>query len=446
MRSFVSSAVVCLCCACPGPSSSDGGTGGGAGGGTATFDSGFVHILPAGMTGQAYAVVPTGAGDDVFVVGNGTSDGGSPALLVARVKTDRTLERTWGTEGLAVADVADGMSVGIGSFSTDTGYAAFLDPDTRELFVTGVAQALQVPGQGSKVLLAKFRPNGTLDTSFGNTGATTGIRLDGFTGTSASATAILKQPDGKLLIGGDVQSNFFVTRYLPNGTADTTFSKTPGMGFGAAWGTSRAEGTRSMVLEPDGKIVVFGGASMSAARLLSDGQLDTSFGSAGFFSSGNATGAALWRKPDGSYLAVGSDEVVTDGGTQFAVRFLEISSAGVAEPSGGRTIVMPAGPGLSSIRGAARLADGRVVLYLTGLGTTYLARFNADLTLDATFLEGGSLKQLSVKLPLLQPAFMEGQHLAVIGDRFWIADITNVVVDPKAPATKNFFEVVTGAL
>ena len=60
-----------------------------------------------------------------------------------------------------------------------------------------------------------------------------------------------------------------------------------------------------MVLDPDGKIVVFGGEAMSAARLLPDGQLDVSFGSSGYVSSPDATGVALWRETDGSYLALG---------------------------------------------------------------------------------------------------------------------------------------------
>ena len=253
-----------------------------------------------------------------------------------------------------------------------------------------------------------------------------------------------KQPDGKILIGGDVQSNFFVTRYLPSGTADVTFSKTPGTGFGAVWGTGRSEETRAMVLDPDGKIVVFGGEAMSAARLLPDGQLDVSFGSSGYVSSPDATGVALWRETDGSYLALGYVPLKTDAGDkQLAVRLLKLSSAGIADVTFGamgyRQVTLPGtNIGLSSIRGAARLADGSFVLYLTGLSVTYLAHLTPDFALD------GELTQTSIKLPLFQPAFQQGSHVAVTeGNRVWVTDINLVTVEPVTPTTKNFFDLIT---
>lgn len=48
--------------------------------------------------------------------------------------------------------------------------------------------------------------------------------------------------------------------------------------------------------------------------------------------------------------------------------------------------------------------------------------------------------------PLFQPAFLVGQHLAVTeGNRVWVADITNVVIEPVTPKTKNFFEVISSS-
>ncbi len=446
MRSIAAAVTMVVVLGCPAPSEPDGGTGtgGGAGGGSAAYDSGFVSVLP-GVEAQGYVVVPSGA--NVFVVGNGTTDGGAASLLVARFKPDRSLDTTWAGAGYTLVDVADGMSVGIGSLAHDTAYAAL--SDGTSLFVCGVAQALQVPGLGSRVLLAKFLADGSLDTSFGNTGATTGVRLDAFGTTQAQCTALALQPDGKILIGGDVQSNFFVTRYLANGTADVSFSKTPGSGFGAVWGTSREETTKVMVLDPDGKIVVFGGASMSAARLLPDGQLDVSFGSSGFFSSAGASGVALWREADGSYLALGYAPLTTDAGDkQLAARLLKLSASGVADvtfgPQGYRQVTLPGtNLGLSTVRGATRLADGSFVLYVTGLGRTYLVRFTADFALDPSSLSDGGLVSTGVELPLFQPAFQQGSHLAVTeGNRVWLTDINLVTIEPVTPTKKNFFDLI----
>ena len=209
----------------------------------------------------------------------------------------------------------------------------------------------------------------------------------------------------------------------------------------------------SMVLDPDGKIVVFGGASMSGARLLADGQLDVLFGDSGYFSSPGAKGTTLWRESDGSYLAVGFAPLRTDAGdNQLAVRFLKLSSSGVPDVSFGaggyRQVLLPGNNlGLSTIRGAARLADGGYALYVTGLITTYLVRFNADFTLDTASLVDGALKPTSVKLPLFQPAINVGSHLAVTeGNRVWITDINLVTIDPVAPTQKNFFDLITQTL
>lgn len=410
------------------------------------FDSGFVHLLPPGWTGQPMAAVAHGT--SLMVVGNGTADGGAAALLVARVRADRTLDPSWNGTGVTLVDVAPGASP---LFSSASAYAAMMDGDT--LLIGGTAQALLVPGDGLKVVLARFSASGQLDTSFGNTGATTGVRLDGFGGATpiaAACTALVKQPDGKFLAGGHVQGNFFVTRYLATGTADVSFSKTPDAGFGAVWGTSRNEQTRSMVLDPDGNIVVFGGEGMSAARLLPTGALDTSFGTAGYSSSAGATGAQLWREANGSYLAVGFRGVTSDAGAnQLAVRFQKLTTTGQPDTTFGtmgvQEVTLPgANIGLSSIRGAARLADGRVLLYVTGLGATYLVRFNTDFTLDQGFLEGGLPRKLAITLPLLQPASLLGQHLTVTAqDRWWVTDINLVVVDPRAPRSVNFFDVRT---
>ncbi|MDP1917965.1 MAG: hypothetical protein Q8L14_17095 [Myxococcales bacterium] len=435
--------VALLLTACPGPvePGADGGTDAGE-----VFDSGFVHLLPPGWTGQPMAAVAHGT--SLMVVGNGTADGGAAALLVARVRADRTLDPSWNGTGVTLVDVAPGASP---LFSSASAYAAMMDGDT--LLIGGTAQALLVPGDGLKVVLARFSASGQLDTSFGNTGATTGVRLDGFGGATpiaAACTALVKQPDGKFLAGGHVQGNFFVTRYLATGTADVSFSKTPDAGFGAVWGTSRNEQTRSMVLDPDGNIVVFGGEGMSAARLLPTGALDTSFGTAGYSSSAGATGAQLWREANGSYLAVGFRGVTSDAGAnQLAVRFQKLTTTGQPDTTFGtmgvQEVTLPgANIGLSSIRGAARLADGRVLLYVTGLGATYLVRFNTDFTLDQGFLEGGLPRKLAITLPLLQPASLLGQHLTVTAqDRWWVTDINLVVVDPRAPRSVNFFDVRT---
>ena len=80
------------------------------------------------------------------------------------------------------------------------------------------ALALQPDGKiiaGAGTTLARFTPNGTLDTTFGGDGQVTA---------AFEVAALALQPDGKIVTAGNADDNFGLARYNPNGTLDTTFS------------------------------------------------------------------------------------------------------------------------------------------------------------------------------------------------------------------------------
>jgi uncharacterized delta-60 repeat protein len=104
-----------------------------------------------------------------------------------------------------------------------------------------------------------------------------------------SASSALLQPDGKIVAGGrtDLGSKlhkgyFALARYKTNGSLDTSFGRggkvaTPlGLHFGA--------GVNAVALRPDGKIVAAGDRyngrnfDFALARFNKSGSLDTSFG------------------------------------------------------------------------------------------------------------------------------------------------------------------------
>ncbi len=68
-------------------------------------------------------------------------------------------------------------------------------------------------------LVARFQPNGSLDTSFGSHGYIAGS----FGSPLTLADTIQVQPDGKIVVAGLSQPNWFVLRLLPNGTGDPSF-------------------------------------------------------------------------------------------------------------------------------------------------------------------------------------------------------------------------------
>ncbi len=158
---------------------------------------------------------------------------------------------------------------------------------------------------------------GDLDPTFGSAGmVTTDINRS-----TDIANAVAVQADGKLVVVGQTykqndfsDEDFVVTRYNPDGTLDTTFGRggkvrTDFPGLAAV--------PSSVVIQPDGKIVVAGGAfplftflgNFELVRYNPNGSLDRSFGNGGIvtttFPEGSyASDVAL--QPDGKIIAAGT--------------------------------------------------------------------------------------------------------------------------------------------
>ena len=159
--------------------------------------------------------------------------------------------------------------------------------------------------------------DGDLDPTFG----TGGMVMTDLNRSTDLANAVAIQSDGKLVVVGQTYKNndysdedFVVTRYNPDGTLDNTFGsrgrvRTDFPGLAAV--------PSSVVIQPDGKIVVAGGAfplftflgNFEVVRYNPNGSLDTSFGNGGIvtttFPEGSyASDVAL--QPDGKIIAAGT--------------------------------------------------------------------------------------------------------------------------------------------
>ena len=137
----------------------------------------------------------------------------------------------------------------------------------------------------------------------------------------ASASAVLIQADGRIVVAGNAagHATMTVTRLNPNGSLDTTFDAdvTATIDFG-----SLADLAVGALLQPDGKIVVAGytqaDEDIAVARLNGDGTADTTFGAAGkaTVSFGVATfGNAVALQPNGRIVVAGQ----RTGADDFAV-------------------------------------------------------------------------------------------------------------------------------
>ncbi len=142
------------------------------------------------------------------------------------------------------------------------------------------------PGNDHRDLgIIRCTPDGRIDSSFGINGIDT-LELDKL----MYATGLVVQPDGKIVVSGDVLRNeydekrTYLCRLMPDGGLDTSF----GEGGVVITHYNYATSSNSLILRPDGKLVrgcnfdLYGGYSPFMLESFNpDGSRDSSFGTNG---------------------------------------------------------------------------------------------------------------------------------------------------------------------
>ena len=186
----------------------------------------------------------------------------------------------------------------VGSFAR----AVAIQPDGAIVAVGAAAG----PRERGEFAVARYLPDGSLDTSFG----TGGVLTTPIAGGGDEARSVAIQPDGRIVVAGtDSGRRFAIVRYLSDGTLDPSFD---GDGI-VRTNVSRSDDVAyDVLLQPDGRIVAIGAAgrfpsSFALARYRRDGSLDRSFGGDGIvttrYHGGAARTAAL--QPDGRIVVAG---------------------------------------------------------------------------------------------------------------------------------------------
>lgn len=224
-------------------------------------------------------------------------------------------------------------------------------PDGSVVTVGVLAQAPK-----ANIVVAKLGPDGQPDMAFGKKGGAVIEHLQ-----PQSATAVVAQPDGRLLLGGwsgrGADRNFLVARLLPDGSLDPDFGRG---GMVEHPVSNDADLVNDIALQPDGRILAVGGARMdngsdqiAVLRLMPDGQLDQAFGKRG-------------------------------------VRLLALDVAAAANPCRGLC------GGASSV---AVMSDGRILLGAetapvdgTSVWRSWVVRLQADGSLDSQFGMDGKVE------------------------------------------------------
>jgi uncharacterized delta-60 repeat protein len=181
------------------------------------------------------------------------------------------------------------------------------------LFLTASATAFLL---GASWPASAVANPGDLDPTFGSGGKVI-TTFPGQVGNLAGAYAVALQPDGKIVAAGWAGVQFALARYNPDGSLDTTFGS-GGRVRTSLGGSARG---RALALQPDGKIVVAGTPGFRLARYNPDGSPDLDFGAFGTISTDLGSGSnafALGLQSDGKLVVAGQSKL--DGsGTDFAV-------------------------------------------------------------------------------------------------------------------------------
>jgi uncharacterized delta-60 repeat protein len=323
-------------------------------------------------TAWAVASQP-GSGGKYLVAGTATGTNGPSTFGVIRLNANGALDTTFG------AKTSKGkVTANPGGQSNGYCYGMAVLPDGKFLLAGATQYSFTAEGW---ISLARFNANGTLDTSFGNQGTVLTTLKVLMTGGSSNHPGIHVAVDGsgRIVVAGNVTSpshDVLVARFNPNGTLDTTFGAAHS---GVVTTDINGSGDQAYGLVLQGDKILVGGyigqGDGSVAALLvrynADGSLDGTFGQGGITTAvADPTrqsfmfSSAMAVQPDGTILIAGDFNY---GAGAYSLALMRFGAAGALDtsygPSGTGAVITSLGS--NDTRAAAAMAlqaDGRVVL------------------------------------------------------------------------------------
>ena len=223
----------------------------------------------------------------ILIGGIFTSYNGTNRSRIARLNTDGTIDTTF---------LATGTGVGEGSGGTGQVHDIAIQTDGK-MVIGGYFASYNGTTRGN---IARINADGSLDTTFLNTGA----------GANESVSKVIVLSDGKVLIAGwfstfnGLTNRGRFTRLNSTGAPDTSFISSTVSGMGSSQ-------VYSIVVQPDSKILIGGPFTSYAgvgriclARLNADGTLDTGLAVYGAENGSDAV-LSIATQVDGKILAGG---------------------------------------------------------------------------------------------------------------------------------------------
>jgi uncharacterized delta-60 repeat protein len=275
----------------------------------------------------------------------------SSGIDVVRLNADGTLDTSFDGDGWAHTALAD------------DGYDVELQADGK-IVIAGRETA-----PDNRFTVVRLNTNGSVDTTFDGDG----LAVIDFGAGSDIAYALVVQPDGKLVLGGQAGNGFLdfgLVRLNTNGSLDTSFDGDGKAQISVSAGNDTGQG---MVLQPDGKLVLVGSSSVHGVTLLrvnADGSIDTSFSGDGIAYGTGVSGTA-WKVT----MQPGGNLIVVDTGSSGVSSWRFDTNGNLDTTWGGTGRVTTVITGGGQAWNSLPLPDGRVVVGGYAGGTWAFARY-----------------------------------------------------------------------
>ncbi len=248
------------------------------------FGSGGVALLPIGSLGGVNDFAPLTDGRIAYagIYPNGTSI----YITIGRLNSDGSPDTTFNFSG--------SRGIGPSNFGADYNYLVA----TRVLALSdgrllGLGYAANAPGTAACAAVFRMTTDGNFDSTFADGNGYGCYNTDGTTSSTFFPFDMQLQSDGKVVIvgggnrGNVDNSDMVVLRLLSDGSVDTDFG-TDGLAFVAFdLGGTLADIASAVSIDSTGRIVIVGtattttGQDLVAARFLANGQIDSTFGTGG---------------------------------------------------------------------------------------------------------------------------------------------------------------------
>ena len=196
----------------------------------------------------------------IVVAGSVTGEGNTTSFGLVRYLSDGSLDPTFGEGGSVVTNLKPPGGVYLA-----IPYFLLVQADGK--FIVGGMQAEKSEEYSPRLIIIRYTADGRVDTDFADDGF---FNLESFApGDSAADDAVL-QPDGTLVVVGELKNETLLLRLTPEGQLDARFG-TNGLLRYDALGASE----QSIVLTDDQKYLVASGSNL--VRINQDGTIDDTF-------------------------------------------------------------------------------------------------------------------------------------------------------------------------